>query len=330
MRIERDTRMKDFVSIGEILVDCVPYQIPQISRPLYQMNPGGAPANVACVVAKLGYSSGFIGRVGDDVFGRDCTSTLAECGVDTSYIQVAEHEPTTLAFVCLDGNGNRSFSFYRNGTADVGLSREQLKSIDFPAARVFHFGSVALTAQPSRNAILYAVERAKQAGSIISYDPNLRLPLWTNPEEARREILSAAPFADVFKLSEEEGEFLFGETDPLKICRRVEAEFAPAMVVVTQAAQGCTCSIKGNVWSARAYDVNTIDTTGAGDCFFGGLLYCLLQSGKRPEQLTGEEVAYMLDFSNATGSLATAKKGAIPAIPTIAEIEECMADVHRI
>jgi len=323
-------RMKDFVSIGEILVDCVPYQIPQMSRPLYQINPGGAPANVACVVARLGNSSGFIGRVGDDVFGRDCTATLAKCGVDTSFIQVAAEEPTTLAFVCLDSNANRSFSFYRTGAADVGLSREQLESMAFPAARVFHFGSVSLTAQPSRSATLYAVERAKQAGSIISYDPNLRLSLWKDPEEALSEILNAAPFADIIKLAEEEGAFLFGETDPLTICRRVEAEFSPAMVVVTQAAQGCICSIKGKVWSARAYDVHTIDTTGAGDCFFGGLLHCLLQSGKHPEQLTGEEVAYMLDFSNAIGSLATAKKGAIPAIPTIAEIEECMAVVPRI
>lgn len=322
--------MKDIVSIGEILVDCVPYQLPELARPLYQMNPGGAPANVACVAAKLGDSSGFIGRVGDDVFGRDCTTALAECGVDTSLILVAKDEPTTLAFVCLDGGGNRSFSFYRTHTADVGLSREQLEEIDFPEARIFHFGAVSLTTQPARAATLYAVERAKKAGSIISYDPNLRLSLWADPKEAHREILSAIPLADIIKLSEEEGEFLFGETDPVKICARVEAEFSPSMVVVTQAEKGCTCSIKGEIRHSRAYAVKTLDTTGAGDCSFGGLLHCLLKSGKRPEQLTGDEVTYMLDFSNAAGSLATAKKGAIPSIPTIAEIEGCIAGVGRI
>ncbi len=325
-----DTHQKDFMSIGEILVDCVPYQIPEVSKPLYQMNPGGAPANVACVVAKLGYSSGYIGRVGDDVFGKDCIATLAQCGVDISKIQISKDEPTTLAFVCLDSKGNRSFSFYRTSTADIGLSRKDLENMDFPKARIFHFGSVSLTGEPSRDATLYAVKRAKQAGSIISYDPNLRLSLWKNPKEALQEILSAASFADIFKLSEEEGEFLFGETDSVKICQRIESKFAPAMVVVTQASRGCTCSIKGKVWSAGAYDVKTIDTTGAGDCFLGGMLYCLLQSGKHPEQLTDEEVTFMLDFANATGSLATTKKGAIPAIPTAYEIKKCMADVFRI
>ena len=321
--------MKDFVSIGEILVDCVPYQIPQMPQPLYQMNPGGAPANVACVMAKLGHSAGFIGRVGNDVFGNECIAMLAECGVDTSCMLVSEDEPTTLAFVCLDSSGNRSFSFYRNGSADVGLSCEHLDGINFPKARVFHFGSVSLSLEPARSATLYAVKRAKQAGSIISYDPNFRFPLWADPKEALREIMNAAPLADIIKLSEEEGEFLFGETDPLKICRIIESEFDPDMVVVTQAEQGSTCSIKGKIWEARAYDVNTVDTTGAGDCFWGGLLHCLLKSGKRPAQLTGEEITHMLDFSNAVGSLATVKKGAIPAIPTIDEIEECMVSIQR-
>lgn len=314
-------------------MDCVPYSVPQIDKPLYQMNPGGAPANVACVLAKLGHSAGFIGRVGNDVFGKECITALYDCGVDTSNLLTSENEPTTLAFVCLNSDGNRSFSFYRTATADVGLSRKQLENIDFPTARVFHFGSVSLTINPSREATLYAVERAKKAGSIISFDPNLRLPLWLNSgksEEARKEILSAAPLADIIKLSEEEGEFLFGLTDPQEICRRAETEFNSVMVVVTQAEKGCTCSIKGKIYHAQAYSVNTIDTTGAGDSFFGGMLHCLLQSGKRPEQLTDEEARYMLSFANATGSLATAKKGAIPAIPSIAEIEDCISAAQRL
>ena len=321
--------MKDFMSIGEILVDCVPYEVPQLARPLYQMNPGGAPANVACVMAKLGHSSGFIGRVGNDVFGSECISMLNDCNVDTGSMLVSHSEPTTLAFVCLDNSGNRSFSFYRNNSADVGLTCEMVDDMFPSSSRVFHFGSVSLSTQPARSATLHGVERAKNTGSFISYDPNLRLPLWDSPEEALREILRAAPLADMIKLSEEEGEFLFGETDPLKVCRIVEDQFSPEMVVVTLAAQGCICSIGGRTWSARAYDVDTVDTTGAGDCFWGGMLHCLLQSGKHPAQLSGDEVTHMLDFANAIGSLATSKKGAIPAIPTVAEIEHCLAATPR-
>ena len=321
--------MKDFVSIGEILVDCVPYKLPQIPSPLYQMNPGGAPANVACVMARLGNSAAFIGRVGNDVFGAECTAILAECGVDTGYMLVAEEEPTTLAFVCLDSSGNRSFSFYRNGSADIGLSCEHLDGIDFPEAKIFHFGSVSLSAEPSRSATLYGVEKAKKAGSIISYDPNFRPPLWADANEARQVILAAAPLADIIKISEEEGEFLFNETDPLELCRIIEAEFNPSMVVITQAVHGCTCSIRGKTWSARAYDVETIDTTGAGDCFWGGVLHCMLKSGKHPEQLTHEEITHMLDFGNAIGSLVTTKKGAIPAIPAVHEIAMCMEETPR-
>ena len=319
-----NTHMKDFVSIGEILIDCVPFSVPQLDRPLYQMNPGGAPANVACVMARLGCSAGFIGRVGQDGLGRECSAMLADCGVDTSCLLTAEDEPTTMAMVCLDSTGNRSFSFYRTGTADVGLSCGQLDEMTFPQARIFHFGSVSLSLQPARDATLYGVEKAKRARSLISYDPNYRPFLWADKELAKREILGAMPLADIIKISEEEGEFLFGETDALKLCQRIEAEFSPSMIVVTQAAEGCTCSIQGHIQGARAYDVQTIDTTGAGDCFWGGLLRCLLQSGKRPEELSEQELGFMLDFANATGSLATTRKGAIPAIPTLAEIESCM------
>ena len=318
--------MKDFLSIGEILLDCVPITVPQETRPLYQMNPGGAPANVACVMAKLGRNAGFIGRVGNDTFGSECIAALDECGVDTRLMLTAEKDPTTLAFVCLDNTGNRSFSFYRSGSADVGMSREHLEQIVFPQSRIFHFGSVSLTEQPSRDATLYAVERAKASGSVISYDPNYRAPLWVDSKEAAHEILRAAALADLIKLSEEEGEFLFGENDPERICRIVEKKCSPAMVVVTRAAHGCVCSVQGRLSHASAYNVRTIDTTGAGDCFLGGLLHCLLQFGKAPEQLTVEEIGYMLRFSNATGSLATSKKGAIPAIPSLEEIEACMRE----
>jgi len=329
----KDFMSKDFMSIGEILIDSVPYKVENFSRPLYQMNPGGAPANVACVMAKLGHDSGFIGRVGNDVFGGECISALNECGVDTSNMIISEDDPTTLALVCLDESGNRSFSFYRNGSADVGLTCEHLDELDFPNAKLFHFGSVSLSCEPSRGATLYGVEIAKKKGSVISYDPNFRPALWKNHNEAFCEIMKCFPLADIIKLSEEEGEFLFNEKDPVKVCKILETEFSPQMVVVTQATQGCTCSVNGKIYTAPAYDVNTIDTTGAGDCFWGGLMHCLLKSGKSLNslrELTNEEILYMLEFSNAIGSLATSKKGAIPAIPTIEEIENCIKSTPKI
>ena len=319
--------MKEFVSIGEILVDCVPYQV--APQALYQMNPGGAPANVACVMARLGHSAGFIGRVGNDVFGSECMGILADSGVDVDCMLVADGEPTTLALVCLDSSGNRSFSFYRNGSADVGLSCVDIDSLNFPAAKIFHFGSVSLSVEPARSATIYGVELAKKAGSLISFDPNLRPPLWADLDDAKEQILKAAALADIIKLSEEEGEFLFGETDAETICRIVEERFNPAMVVVTLAERGCICSMRGKVYTAAAYEVETVDTTGAGDCFWGGMLHCLLQSGKNLEELTEDEITHMLDFSNAIGSLVTTKKGAIPAIPALSEIEQCMAKTRR-
>ncbi len=322
--------MREFLGVGEILLDCVPYKIEELEKPLYQMNTGGAVANAACVIAKLGHKASFIGRVGNDVFGTQAISSLKECGVDTSEVIVSEKDPTTLAFVCLTDDGDRSFSFYRTNTADVGMSISDLEKIDFSNINIFHFGAVSLSTEPSRSAVLYAVEKAKEKGALISYDPNLRLPLWNSPEEAKEIILKAAKYADIIKISEEEGEFLFGETDTVKICKCVEKEFNLQMFIVSQAEKGCTCSISGNIYTAKAYDVKTIDTTGAGDCFWGGILHKIIELNKRPVEMTSDEVEEMLDFANAIGSTSTTKKGAIPSIPSLVEINNCLNTKKRI
>lgn len=322
--------MKDFMGIGEIVIDFAPFPLKGVDNPLFQMNPGGAPANVACVISKMGNRAGVIAKVGNDIFGHGCINAISNCGVDVSNIILSEEYNTTLTFVCLSENGDRSFSFYRDNTADASISVEDLQKAPFEESRIFHFGSVSQSVEPARSATLWAVKKAKKAGSIISYDPNLRPQLWDSEEEAKKIILDTIKLVDILKISEEEGNFLFHSSDPKEVCRIALEKYGLKTVILTRAAKGCMCYIAGKLWESKAYDVNTIDTTGSGDAFVGGLLHCLLQSGKKIEQLKEEEITYMMDFANAIGSLTSTKKGAIPAIPTIEEVKNCMATVARL
>lgn len=318
--------MFDFISIGEILIDFAPTG----EDDTYKANPGGAPANVACVLSKLGCKTAFVGKIGNDSFGKQCKSALKNVNVNTDYLIISDDEPTTLAFVCLDKNGNREFSFYRDNTADVNLNDRDIERISEIQAEVFHFGSVSLTKEPSRTAVLKAVENAKKSGMIISYDPNLRLPLWKSANEAKNVILDTLHYAEIFKISEEEAIFLFDETDCGKVCDIIYKKHATKMIIITRAKNGCYAMINGKSYSSYAYDLKTIDTTGAGDSFLAGVLYNLLKLDKKIEMLTNEEITYMLDFANAIGSLVTTKMGAIPAIPEINEIYACMRTEPRL
>lgn len=318
--------MFDFISIGEILIDFAPTG----EENTFKANPGGAPANVACVLSKLGCSTAFIGKIGNDAFGRQCKHSLENVNVNTDYMIVSEDAPTTLAFVCLDENGNREFSFYRDNTADVSLSISDINTVSSVQSKYFHFGSVSLTKEPSKTAVLKAVENAKKSGAIISYDPNLRVNLWESEEEAKETILGTLHFAEIIKISEEEADFLFGETDCGKACDIIYKKYNTNMIIITRATKGCYAQINGKSYTSYAYDIKTIDTTGAGDSFLAGVLYNLIKLDKKIEALTDQEITDLLDFANATGSLVTTKKGAIPAIPTLNEINECMRKEPRL
>jgi fructokinase len=321
--------MYDFISIGEILIDFTPYQDGVSKAPLFQQNPGGAPANVACVMAKLGKKAAFIGKVGDDSFGASCKQALMDAGVDSRHLVASKKFGTTLAFVVLKPGGDRDFSFYRNETtADVNLLPEDIDPRLYSDAKVFHFGSVALTQEPSRSTVFHAISEAKRQGALISYDPNLRPPLWKSMDEAKVMILKGIPYADVLKISDEEYTFLFGD-EPEEVVGKRLNEQTP-FVLITKAKAGCTAYVNGARYDSQAYDVKTIDTTGAGDSFLAGILYHLVNCGKPIASLTPDEIRHMLDFSNALGSLVTTKRGAIAAIPTFEEIETCMAEVSRL
>ncbi|MHC1684708.1 MAG: carbohydrate kinase [Clostridiaceae bacterium] len=316
--------MYDFVSIGEILIDFSPCKQEGSEYPVFQQNPGGAPANVACVLSKLGCKPAFIGKVGNDSFGNCCKNALEENGVSTEFMISSNEYNTTITFVNLDETGNREFSFYRDNTADVNLNVNDLQDMKYTDTRFFHFGSVSLSDEPSRTAVFTTVKKAKEAGCIISYDPNVRLNLWKDKELAKQVISQGIKYTDILKISEEEAEFLFEETDCEKVCEVINANYDIPIVLITKAEKGCFAMINKKYYLSLGYKQNTVDTTGAGDSFLGGILYKLITLKKDISLLSENEIFDMLNFANAIGSLVVTKKGAIPAIPTMEVILDCI------
>lgn len=319
--------MYDLAAIGESLIDFTPAGTNELGMQLFSRNPGGAVANVLAMYAKLGGQTAFIGKVGQDEFGHFLTDTMEHAAIDISAVRYDDEIPTTLAIVQLDKNGDRKFSFYRKPGADVMLSANELPHALLKSCKIFHFGSVSLTDEPCRTATLEAVKLAKQAGSVISYDPNYRPLLWKDEARAVKEMSSALKLADIVKVSEEELTLLTGEHD-LPAGAQKLAQAGASVVLITLGAKGAYYYTRSCSGYLRTYNVQTIDTTGAGDAFFGSLLWCL--SGKTLEELQTTKPTdweYMIAFANAAGSLTTTSKGAIPAMPDKYQIESCMEKV---
>ncbi len=317
--------MFDVTAIGELLIDFTPVGLSEQHHPLFEQNPGGAPANVLACLSRLGRSAAFIGKVGADQFGYSLKSMLDQIGVSTHGLVMTDRCNTTLAFVHLNDQGDRSFTFYRNPGADLLLEPGELSFNLIDDCQIFHFGSVSMTANPSRQATLAAVRYAREQGKLISFDPNLRRMLWPSDEIARTTILQAMPLADILKISEEELVFLTGETDLNRGSELLLRQYGLQLILITLGAKGAYARSRSSEAWHPAYDVKVIDTTGAGDAFTGGFLFQLLQSGKPIKALTEDDLMAYLSFANATGSLVTTRKGAIPSMPTLAEVEECQA-----
>ncbi|KAG0498051.1 hypothetical protein HPP92_002372 [Vanilla planifolia] len=307
------------VSFGEMLIDFVPTVsgLSLAEAPGFIKAPGGAPANVAIAVARLGGRAAFMGKLGDDEFGRMLAAILRENGVSDAGVTFDAGARTALAFVTLRSDGEREFMFYRNPSADMLLTPDELDLDLIRRAKVFHYGSISLITEPCRSAHLKALEVAKEAGALLSYDPNLRLPLWPSPEEAKEKILSIWDQADIIKVSDVELEFLTGKAS-------VEDEVALTLwrptlmlLLVTLGDKGCKYYTKDFRGAVDAFTVEQVDTTGAGDAFVGALLgklvddMSVLQDEKKLRQV--------LRFANACGGITTTKKGAIPALPTLGE-----------
>ncbi|HBP39062.1 MAG TPA: carbohydrate kinase [Clostridiales bacterium] len=319
--------MFDVTAIGELLIDFTPAGHSAQNRPLFEQNPGGGPANALACLSRLGCTTAFIGKVGADQFGYSLKAAMDQLGISTRGLVMTSSCHTSLAFVHLDERGERTFSFYRNPGADLLLEPSELSYNLIDDCRIFHFGAVSMTADPARQATLTAVRYAREQGKLISFDPNLRLPLWATEEIARQVILQAIPLADVLKISEEELVFLTGETDMVRGADSILRQNSLKLVLVTMGPRGAYARAASCEAWRPAYDVRTIDTTGAGDAFTGSFLYQILQSGKTVQSLTEDDLTAFLAFSNACGSLTTTRRGGFPAMPTLSEVEACLTGV---
>ena len=312
----------DIVSLGESLLDFVTLKGKDPKKIQLEGNAGGAPANVLAAAAKLGRKTAFISRVGADPFGAFFKDRLAETGVDVSGVKSGQ-EPTTLAMVELDKKGDRSFRFYRRGTADVMLREAEVDREMVENCRVFHFGALSMVQQPVLSATTASVQRAREAGAAISFDPNYRPALWNGEKEALGVMEKGVALADYVKVSEEEAAMLTGLADPEKAALQMLKKYDLRFVAVTLGAKGCVgITAKARVRLA-AYDLPTVDTTGAGDAFWGAALDRLLAS-RQSEGPDEKELTELLKFANAAGSIVTTHYGALSVMPTEAEILQCI------
>lgn len=312
--------MYNVTAIGELLIDFTPSGADTSGVPLFSQNPGGAPANVLLMNARLGGRTAFIGKVGQDDFGRYLKNILTSNSIDATGIVMDPAVNTTLAFIQLSEQGDRSFSFYRNPGADMMLREDEVNTQLISDCEIFHFGSVSLTDEPSRSATLSAVNFAKKQGKIISFDPNYRPPLWKSRFLAKEEISHALSLADIIKVSEEEMAFLTGETD-LKIGAETLAKYGAVLILISLGHKGAFYFTPNHHRIIPTYNVNTIDTTGAGDAFLGAIHYRLRGKAGHIATMDQDEIENIVLFANAAGSLTTTRKGAIPAMPTLQEIE---------
>lgn len=306
-------------TIGEILIDLTQTHIDENGIAHFAANPGGAPANVAVAAKKLGAETAFIGCVGNDLYGNMLRDTLVQHGVNTDGLQVTDRANTTLAIVMVDDRGERSFSFYRKPGADTQIDAARAAR-DAEKAGILHFGSVSLTDPACREAVTAAVRAAKKAGALISYDPNYRASLWESEEEAVRQMRAVLPLCDLVKISDEETGLMCGVKDPAAALEKL-AVLGVRLAVVTLGAHGAMWRCGDLTGTVPGFSVKVADTNGAGDTFFGAFLSRIAARGGIAG-LTAEEISGFVRFANRAASLTTSRPGAIPAMPSLREVEE--------
>lgn len=316
--------MFDIIALGELLIDFTAHGFSENGSYLFEQNPGGAPANVLVSLSKLGKNTALLGMVGTDQFGLFLKNVLNENNVNTQGLKFSETVNTTLAFVHLKEDGDRIFSFYRNPGADMMLTIEDINFKMIKNSKIFHFGSLSLTHEPSRSATLAAVTYAKENGLIISYDPNLRPLLWSSLDTAKQQITSCLKYADILKISEEEFHFITGIKN-LDIGTEMLYNQGTSIILITLGEEGCYYRYKGGSGRVKGYKVNSIDTTGAGDGFLGGVLFnfCNMTLDEIKD-IDKESFEAIIKMGNAVGALVTTKKGAIPSMPILAEINDLL------
>lgn len=314
--------MANILCMGELLIDFTPSGVNAGGQALFARNPGGAPANVAVQAKRAGASAGFLGCVGDDAFGRFLRETLVSCGVETKGLTLEADAATSLAFVQINAQGDRDFNFYRDPGADTRLTADASRRALIDACDLLCFGSLLLTAEPSRSAVPALVDYAKARGKITAYDPNWRPPLWPSEAAGIAAMRSLVGKADIMKVSGEELALLTGKKGLEEGAKALLAQ-GVSLVVVTLGPDGCAVFTPSFSFQKHTYDTKVVDTTGSGDSFFGALLAKIALSGREISALGRDELEDFVEFANAAGAVCATKPGAIPALPDTAAIEEC-------
>ena len=313
--------MIDVVALGELLIDFATVSTDADGYPTMAAHPGGAPANFLAALTKYGFGTALLGKVGTDTFGKLLLGTLAQAGIETKGLVSTDDVFTTLAFVTFDESGDREFAFSRKPGADTCICFEELDLSLIDEAKVFHFGTLSLTDEPARTATQKAVAYAKSKGKLITYDPNLRKPLWKDMEVCKQQLLWGLSQADVVKISDEEVEFLFGCT-PEEGADKLLNEFGVSLAMVTLGPGGAYLKNKNGSTYVKCPKVSPIDTTGAGDIFGGSAVSRLLKLGVHPAELTPEQMHAVGSFASAAASLSTEASGGIPSIPAEEKVLE--------
>lgn len=310
----------DVVALGELLIDFTENGISEHGNPLLEANPGGAPCNVLAMLQKYGKTTAFIGKVGDDNFGHMLADTVHELGIDISGLKYDKSVHTTLAFVHTYADGDRDFSFYRNPGADVMLEENEVDISLIKKAKIFHFGTLSMTHEVVEKATVKALDTAKAEGKLISFDPNLRPPLWSDLSIAKEKMEFGFRKCDILKISDNEIQFFTGESDILKGAQIIKEKYGIKLVCATLGKEGSYALYNDIVVKCDPFlNPNTIETTGAGDTFMGSLLNSVLDTGI--ENYTESSLTEMLRTANAAASIITTRRGALKVMPTLAEIE---------
>jgi fructokinase len=321
--------MSEAVSFGELLVDMVSEADVSLGEaPRFLKAPGGAPANVAVGLQRLGIASRFVGQVGNDPFGDWLRGIVADEGVDVEHLLQSEEARTTIAFVATRRDGKKDICFYRNPGADALFPVEAATEKVLSGARLFHCGSVSLSENPCRDAQFQLARLARENGTLVSFDPNWRPSIWSDFDEAHKLIWQMIPLSDIVKVADEEWEFITGTSDFDEGSRKI-LDHGPKLVVITRGEQGAYFNFGGASGEVAGFSVQAVDTLGAGDSFVAGLLFQLLKASSFEAALIADYMKSTLRFANACGAIATTTPGAIPALPRLEQVESFLKDQSR-
>ena len=310
----------DVTALGELLIDFTENGKSNQGNPLFEANPGGAPCNVLAMLAKLGHNTAFIGKVGNDFFGEQLRAAIKEVGIDDTGLCTDEKIHTTLAMVHTYPDGDRDFSFYRNPGADMMLNKAEIREDILKDTKIFHFGTLSMTHEEVREATKAAIHIAEEAGAVISFDPNLRPPLWESLDEAREQVLYGLGHCQILKISDNEIQWLTGEEDYSDGVNWIRERYQIPLILVSMGREGSRAYYNEMMVEVKPFlQDNTIETTGAGDTFCGCVLHYVCEHGING--LKEENLAEMLTFANAAASIITTRKGALRVMPEEKEIK---------